>query len=112
MAGSHKCTSKTSSPASSAQPQSWVVTGLSLSFVFRDIPLAAPFPVSDLLDGRAAASMCCGCPQCLKQAVATREPLCAPGEHPGHSGSGAAWAVWPGKEILVFRSCSPWLQLR
>lgn len=48
------------------------------------ILLAVPFlamPASGLSDGRAAGSMCCGRPRCLKQAVATGEPLCALGEH-------------------------------
>lgn len=118
MVGSHNCTSKMSSPANSVHPQSWVVTGPSLSSLFHEstlaILLAVPFlavPASGLLDGRAARSMCHGRPQCLKQAVATGGPLCALGEYPGHAHSRARWAVWPGKESLVFRSCSPCLQL-
>lgn len=118
MVGSHKRASKMSSPANFVQPQSYVVTGPSLSSFFHEstlaIRLAFPFlavPASALSDSRAAGSMCHGHPQCLKQAVATREPLCALGEHLGCSGSRAGWAVWPGKESPVFRSCSPCLQL-
>lgn len=118
LVGSHKCTSKMSSPANSVQPQlgcyrALLVISLShestLAILLAALFLAAP--ASGLSDGRAAGSVCRGHPQCLKEAVATGEPLCALGEHPGCSGSRAGWAVRPGKEILVFRFCSPCLHL-
>lgn len=76
MLGSHKHTSEISSLVCSVQPQSWVVTGPSLSSPFPDSTLAIPMaaasqavPVSGLSDGRAAGSVCSGWPVCLKQAV-------------------------------------------
>lgn len=82
--GSHKYTSKISSPVYSVQPWSWVVTGPSLSSPFSDSTLAIllatssqAVPVSGLSDGRAAGSVCSGCPTCLKQAVTMGERPCA-----------------------------------
>lgn len=78
--GSHKHTSKTSSPVYSVQPQSWAVTGPSFSSPFPDGILAIlmvassqAVPVSGLSDGRAAGCVCSGWPACLKKAVVMGE---------------------------------------
>lgn len=119
IVGSHKCTSKMSSSASSVWPQSWVVTGPSLSSLFREsalaLLLAAPFlavPASGLSNGRAAGSRCRGLsvPE-ASSSCCRRTLVCLEGTRVAAQ---AAWMVGEfgqGKEILVFRSCSPCLQL-
>lgn len=84
LLGSHKHTSETSSLVYSVQPQSWVVTGPSLSSPLPDSTLAIlmaassqAVPVSCLSDGRAAGSVCSGWPVCLKQAVVMGGRPCA-----------------------------------